>query len=835
MRYISQFAFRNFKSRKLRTFLTTSGIILGVALIVAITVANKNTHNSFNKMFEEASGKADLTISTEGIFSEDVVEEIKKVEGVELAVPSISYRISLLTDKNQKSNVQLLSIDPDIDRQIRIYELKKGNFLSKEDLKSILLTEKFAEQRDIHVGDTIQLFIPKGPESFRIIGLLGDRGIAHLQSGNIGIISIDIAQKLLECQDEITTIDIMAKPNVKVDGLKKILQEKLGESFSVEYPTTKGIHLENLIESMQVALSFLSAIALFVGALLIYNTLSISVEEKLQEISTLRSLGATRAQILKLISYEALIMGLGGSLFGMLAGLGIANLLIKMWSGVMGVEVELVSIPIGSVFAGGFMGLIVTLFAALQPAFAASNISPMEARRVPIKDNNKNFRKLSLAAGLIFLTSGSIIVYRFPGNTFVSSFGIFTLFAGLILVLPITIKPLTSIFLPPIKLIFKNESCLAQKNLQKGKRRTTLVISALVLGLVMTIGVGALCASFKKLSNDYFDTVAEDFIVRCKGPEALMFGLTNEVGIDWAAIDKLQKIEGVESGNPVKFLSTEIFNEETYVIATGSKQIRDFLFHAGDKEKAAKAFKKGGALYVSSSLSERKDIEVEDKIFIKTPQGKKEFEVAAIITHLIPNAVVINYKDAERFFNVKRPDQLTIRMHSSANLTETKNRIKEIADEFGLEVVSGEEFIAETEKRVKAVSVLLNVISGIGILIAALGIINILAMRVLERVREIGILRALGSSRGQIRKIILAEGMFIGLIGGLPGIIFGILISRVLVNSVAKITDATLSYVFPTSSVIAAAIIAIVIGTLAALYPAQKAAKVDIIKAVQYE
>jgi putative ABC transport system permease protein len=298
------FAFRNLWVRKTRTLISASGILLGVAAILAISVMSASTTESLKSFFAQASGRANLTIAEAGTSGEGMpdrtLHRVQLFDGVARAVGTTNRATLLARDK--EVSLAIVGIDPESDVQVRTYTLTNGQFLKRrERTQYILVVDKFAANRQIALGDTVTFRLPNGnEEKFTVIGLLADEGAGHLEGGSVGFANLEVAQDLSERGSRLDAIDVIAQPEIRdsqerLAALKDGLQSLLGDKYVVGFPAATGESVSQALAGLNLGLSMFSVIALFVGMLLIHNTFAMSITERTREIGMLRALGTTRA------------------------------------------------------------------------------------------------------------------------------------------------------------------------------------------------------------------------------------------------------------------------------------------------------------------------------------------------------------------------------------------------------------------------------------------------------------------------------------------------------------------------------------------------------------
>ena len=326
MRSLSALSFRNLWARKARTLLTMGGIVLGVALILATSVATHSAEVSVRKLFEETAGRANLVVTSdspaEGGFSEQALRRVQGTPGVAAAAPLVQTATLLAEDADQVSlvsfinelpvGVLLYGVDPDLDPQVHTVHIVEGRFFDSrvdKDKQVIILTRDYAQEKGLAVGDDVELLVTDGTGRFEIVGLMAKEGLGYSHRGRIGLLPLRTSQWVFERGREIDQIDVVSALGADTEQLKADLQATLGRRYAVNYPAARGKLAEQMIARYAQGTDLASTLALFVGAFLIYNTFSMTVLERTRELGLLRALGATRSRVLRLLLAEALVMG----------------------------------------------------------------------------------------------------------------------------------------------------------------------------------------------------------------------------------------------------------------------------------------------------------------------------------------------------------------------------------------------------------------------------------------------------------------------------------------------------------------------------------------------
>ncbi|TET53385.1 MAG: ABC transporter permease, partial [Actinobacteria bacterium] len=404
---------RNLKKRKLRTFLTLIGVVLGVAVILAVDTSGTSVVKSYEKLINTVSGKSEIEVvsTSPNGFSESTLKKIDDLDDVEKSYPSIT-KYSLLYKGKIKSSRQpfkdkisfvLMAINPSVDRELREYKLQKGHFLD-QDGNDLLIAEEFAKDNSLKVGSVVTVLSKKGPTDLKIRGLLKKVGPARQENGAIGFINLKNGQKILAMDKKIDKADVKLNKGRDIDKAISTIEKKLGSGFEVQRPATRSKDAERLMKSIKIALDFFGLVAIFVGAFLIFNAFSMNLAERSKEIASLRSIGASGLQIIILVLIEALILGVLGSAFGIFLGHYLASAVFSTMSGIYNSYLGEVIISKQSILTAVSVGLLVSIASALYPARKASTTSPIAVFKGHILHKSAWLEKRGWIIGLALIT-----------------------------------------------------------------------------------------------------------------------------------------------------------------------------------------------------------------------------------------------------------------------------------------------------------------------------------------------------------------------------------------------------------------------------------------------
>lgn len=863
---IIRLAFRNLWSRKSRTLLTITGIVLGVAVVLAIAITNESTLASIRRIFDEASGRAHLVITSNSAtgepFDGSTLLRVSRVPGVRQVVPSVSHKTLLAADAAEwglsfsvagtstANDLLIFGVDPAVDRTVRDYELVAGNFLPDDrEAYAALLVQDYADDKGLEVGDDLTILVPESVESLRIVGIIRKAGPGMQNSGAVAIVPIGAAQAMFGLGSDLSQLDVLAEPAIaasprRLEALKSGLAETLGRGYQVLYPAARGAVAAKMLASYQLGLSFFSAVALFVGAFLIYNTFTMTVVERTREIGMLRTLGMTRSQITLLVLAEASLLGSIGSAAGAGFGILLSRGLMRSMGVIAATEITQVNIPLDGLLTSLLVGLGVTLGSASLPAWRARDISPLEALRVTAKPQSVPLGRFGWLVGAALIAVAYLALYRIPFRPEVQypvgATSIFTLLLGATLAVPITIGSFERLLRPALTAIYRGEGRLGASNIRRAKGRTALTVAALMVGIAMIIGIQTLTTSFEVDIDNWVQTaIGGDLYVRSPIPMRDEFGrrlladpaVTAVSPVTFHLVRRTPPNGNPEEADTLLFVAID---PETY------PRVASFVFEdpAADLSAALADLAAGDALLISTTLADRYSLTTGGSLRLETRRGEHDFRVAGVVVDFTSQGYVVNgtRADLERYFGESTADEFILALRpGSAPPAEAERLEERYGRSRHIVVETASDFRAKISNLTAQAFALFDVLGLIGVIIAALGVVNTLMMNVFERQREIGGLRSLGMTQAQVARMVLAESGAMGAIGGLFGTVFGFFLSQVFLLGLQVIGGYTVNYNLPPAALAASLVIALVVSQAAALYPAWRAANVRIIEAIQHE
>ena len=838
-----------FRKHLLRSLLTIAGIILGVALLVAMRTANQSVLGSFNETVDRIAGKAQLQVqSGDTGFPEDVLERVEAVPHVRAAAPVIEASVD--TRLKGEGRLLILAVDFTGDRSLRDYDFEQGDedvvddplvFLAQPD--SLILSRDFAARNGLKAGQKITLDTVFGPRPFTIRGILKEGGMASAFGGNLGIMDIYAAQQVFGRGRRFDRIDIGLKEGVPLGQGESALSAALGPGFTVEPPSGRGQQFESLLSVYSSAMSISSFFALFIGMFIIYNSFSIAVTQRRSEIGILRALGATRGQIRWLFLGESVCAGLVGSVIGLGVGLVLARAITiltgRLLEGFLGVaqNPQQIAIEPRLLLAVASAGIVTSMIAAWIPARNAANLEPVRALQKGsyqvLAAGENRLRRLAavvcLAASLICLA-----LSRY-GPVFYAGY-LLMILAGLLLT-PFFSLELSKLLRIPLRAIRPVEGSLAADSLIQAPRRTSATVAALMLSLALVIGTGGVARSSYEtidrwaseiLNPDLFVSPSESIVAHdFRFPIGMQKEIAQIPGIDEVQAVRRPRIPF--KGIPAMLLVTEF--EKL------SRRIHRTVI-AGDPRTMDAVVGQEKGVMLSETLATRHNMHLGDTLELNTPSGLLRMPVVGIVSDFSNQlgSILIDRKVYVRMFHDDTVD--LFRIYTKPGLAaDVRSAINDrLGHRYRLFVLMNQnvrEYVRGITNQWFAMTYLQLFVA---VTIAVLGIVNTLTVSISDRRRELGILRAVGGLRGQIRGTIWLEATTIGMIGLLLGIVIGAVNLYYELGVIGHdMAGFALHYSFPLS--MAALLVPVILAAAfgASLLPAETAVRGSLAEALEYE
>ncbi|MBI3242075.1 MAG: FtsX-like permease family protein [Chloroflexi bacterium] len=830
-------ALRNLRARTGRTLFTAFAIALGVALIFAGRIVGVATDEVNRQARVSRLAGADLEVShsTRVNFSMRLMSEL-------LAQPEVEATAPLLRARLADSDLTLLGVD--VAQPLRPYELVAGAFFTSPTAEEILLPLGWAAQNGLGVGNTLPLTLLGQTRNYMVIGLLKEDGLP----GGLPAawLPIQTLQTALAAPDETTTILVKLQPNTPTASARESLQAALGTAYVVSSVETGVIDGDVVQQALTgAAIPFAGVVILLAGAFFIYNAFAITLAERTREIGQLRALGMTRGQVLRLTLTEALLVALAGSLVGLLLGFGLGAVIAQQAGAAD------VGVPLDGVLLAVGMGVGVTVGVVFNLARQAGRVSPLAALSATMgtSDTGRGSRWAGVGAVLCLILFGlahwRMLNYWRDSTTAISWFTFFPpliLGGAVLFALPLFTR--AALWLGGrMSARWSASTRLALHTLARQPGRAALTTVTLTISLMLVIFLAGITQG---IAASFVENYASVFA----GYDFALGRTTNsnEVGPPLSPALQADVDTLAAKTEMLRYGSIPVADPNSYPFGVASPSpvyVGDpaFFNHArvfraveGSWDEAARYFAAGPAIAIPEIAARVYHLHPGDKLPIDTPEGKVSFTVA-----VVSNAFILTAEDGARYFHV-HPTLFFFRIPPGAEAEAVRAQARTIATTHKLQFLDDlDSFISSfLDTFLGSILALFGGLTSISGIVAALGIANTLIASVLERQRELGTLRALGFTRGQVRGLVVIEAGLLGFIGSLIGVLGGLAMG-VAAQQLLNAQFTTAGFVPPSGLPLpwGMAAFALVAGpalsVLVALWPADRAASVNPADAMRAE
>ena len=855
---------RHLQLKPVRNFLTLLGVGFGISLFVAISIINHSTQNSLRESVDSIVGKSKITVSAGPTgFDEKYVDEVKNTPGVASAVPLIEARAFFQGAKDSNDALNVLGVDLLQEQSVRNYKTTDQKiiddpltFLNQPD--SIILTRHLAAQKGLKIDSKIRLATSEGSKVFTVRGLLEPEGVAKAYGGSLAIMDIDGARVTFAKENKVDRIDVVPSEGTTVEQLQENLRSRLGPSFSIETPEAQSSQLEHMVKSYQVVLTFFSSIALFVGLFLIMNAITVSVAERKKEIGILRALGATSRSMVALFVSEVVGIGFAGSVLGCFFGRFLASALVTQVTQSMEaqsqtrIDVTHLDFPFSQIVFSILIGTVASVLAALWPALKAAKVHPLETMKSVEESADRGGQKRIhrfMILGFLILAYVTVASYCHWGklNPLLnliekagSVTGIALLGPSLVLFLLILLSRLTRGFSFPILR-------LSQENLLKNPRRTSADVVALLIGLFLVMLISGIRSSFQETVGGWFDQVfVSDLMVSSNGRI-----ITADVQpLDEKIEAEILKIPGVRAvgenrGTGSRLIRTHYHGKIVVIRAldrfSDEYQFKNIAVVGADRVETVKKIYESAepTLLVSEALSQKQKLKTGETVVLDSPTGQVTFKIAGIVKDYTSSegTFFLSRQVYKKFWNDRLVTSFQLRIEPGHSLEEVRSGIeRELGQKYNLMVISNTEFKNQLRQTMDRSFAYTKAIEWIALIVGLLGLLNSLLISVMERTREIGMLRAVGATKAQISKMILSEAVLQGFFGACVAILLGGYVGYLFITyTLSDTLGWVMEFHFPYGSVLPTLVIGVVVAALAGYYPSRRASSLPISEALSSE
>jgi putative ABC transport system permease protein len=825
-------------AHKLRLALTASAIVIGVTFISGSLVLTDTLHNTFTTLVGDVYQHIDFEVRGDAAFTnsgtgaavrnpipESILSSVRRVPGVADADGSVTGYAQYINDGNAVSNAaQAVGVSFDPDARLSPFQLVDGRApTTSRDVAMDLAT---AQKYHYKIGDRVGILLPSSIQRFTITGFLKFGTANNLAGGTIAAFDLPTAQRLFGLAGRLNTINVLAAPGAHRGAVENAIARSLPPGVQVVTGQTvvneETSVINQALSVFSTALVIFALIALFVGAFTIFNTFSIIVGQRTRELALLRIVGASRRQIFRSVLLEAGIVGLMASIVGLGLGVLAAKGLEALLSG-FGVSLPSGSLVFGlrTVVVGLAVGVGVTVVSAVGPARRAVRTPPMAAIVAHGGEQQVSSRRRIIIGGACTVLSIALlgVGLAVPAIGLVG-LGAVGVFIGVGMLAPTVARPMASTIGRPLARLLGIPGRLGRENSMRSPRRTSQTAAALMVGLALVSAMAVFGASLSKSATNSVDNaISADLVVT--GPSG---------GFPTSVVAAVSRVPGVVDTSTVYRGQFEVRGSLSTLTGVSTEHLADSVIlhmEAGSAERSLAS----GRILVDETTAKADHLAVGSVVPVKFAlTGDSTIRVGGIFE---PNALIGSYLVGTGFFlsHFTNPLPIAVLAKTSDGVRAT-NAVNNVLDPYpNVGVQTRAQFEASKVATVNQLLGIVYALLALAVLVALIGIVNTLLLSVFERTHEIGLLRAVGMRRRQVRAMIRSEAVILSLFGGIIGVIVGAGLGTALVSSLRHSQEITV-VVIPFASLVVFLGISALLGLGAASWPARRAGRLDVLAAI---
>src|SRR4051794_4450252 len=844
-------ALRGLFARKLRLVLTALAVALGVTLIAGTYVFTDTINHSFDKIFTQSAKGTDASITpvktidtsnsggTQPTVSRAVLVDVRKQPGVQSADGSVFDAGTILGKDGKRIGaggapnfIASIADEP----RFNSFTIKQGRKPQTAD--EVAMDAATVTKQGWKLGDKIAIVATAPRKDYTLVGTTQIAGVDSFGGAAVADMLLPEAQRMLGKRG-FDQIQASAKPGVTPEQLRDQLKESLPRTVNVrtgqEEARKQSSDIKDNLSFLTTLLLAFAGISLFVGAFIIFNTFSITVTQRMREFALLRTLGASRGQVMRSVITEGLTIGVLGSVIGLAFGVAVAAGLRALFKAI-GVDLPSSGNVIASrtIIVSLVVGTVVTVLSSLAPALRATRVPPVEAlHEGAVPPSRGPSRKVTIAGLVLGVIGVALMVAGLFGSfssnaalSFVGG-GALATFLGIAFVSPYLVRPLASVVGRPFERTRGVTGRLARENTVRQPGRTAVTAAALMVGVALVTFVSIFAAGVKNtITKAVDDNLKAAFVVQNTdgfssfSPTVLrrverVPGVSETTPVRFG----LARVNGVKGDQPVSGIDPKTFNE-LYGVSSGAAAL-DGLGP--------------GRVAVSKKYGDDHDVKAGDTIRLTTSTGRKEaLRVTGAVDDKggLVSALIVTNRQMLTDFGEPKDAFGMVGLRPGTDEKAAQDRIKGVLErQFPeAEVLTAKEFTDDVAGQVNQLLYLIYALLALAVIVSLFGIVNTLVLSISERTRELGLLRAVGTTQRQVRRIVRYEAVITSLIGGVLGIVLGAILAVLFTQ---PLDNFTLS--IPVVTLLLMLVVAGIAGVGAAVLPARRASRLDVLDALAYE
>ena len=776
---------------------------------------------------------------------------------------------------NKTFRLQILGVIPELDKQVRDFKILEGRELTyeQEDRNSVVIDEQLAQSAGLKIGSKFLIQTLSRSQEVSVVGISKALDAsAAIQSGPI-LVQLRSAQRWSRANGKVGVLQVVADPKYPLPKLTSAIEAeleraakepiasdsdsdsdagaeassksknasdiaKLPDRLEIRLPTARSQLTEEITKAPESGLRLAIAFSLIISAFIIYNTFQMNVGERRRQLGILRSMGALRRQLLWMIVREGLWLGVIGGVLGSIAGYFGATILNESTSKLLQINIPQSPFNVWPYVGAFFAGIVVATLGAFFPALRASRLSPAEAMRVVAAGEFGTSRAGWLIFGSVTIVVGVVVqVLSVSGIIDYSHAiaGALIMLVGIVFLLPGIIEELTAVVAKMLTPIIGVEALLARKQILRHRGRSSLTIGTVFIAISTVLGLAStILDNVGNVEQWYQRAIVGDFFIRAAMPD-MNTGATADMPLDLP--EQIAGMPGVKLVDTLDFVNSKVGDRTVLVVIRKFNSPKQDFFDLteGVSSEVLDGIKKGGTV-LGSVLSQRMGIHVGDTIPLETVSGIKDIPVIGVTNEYIAGGLTMYLEEsvAKDLLNAQGLDAIVVRADSSQH-AELEKKLKEICAENSLMFQSYSDLVSIIKGTRDGVTGGLWAVLALCFVIAAFGLVNTLAMNILEQTREIGMLRVVAMTRNQVRKMIVSQALIIGLIGLLPGALMAIWIAYLINLPSYQVIGRDIEFRIYPWLLVGGVVFELVVIVVASMIPAERAARINVSSALQYE
>jgi putative ABC transport system permease protein len=854
---VARLTIKGLLAHKLRFALTALAVMLGIAFLSGTLVLTDTVQRTFDELFADVNAGTDALVrSRDEIDSEfgtqrqrvppTLVPQIEAVDGVKVAEGQLEFYAQIVGKDgeaigNPGMGAPTFGFNWSDVPELNPFDLEPGSRPPRQP-GQIVIDKGSADDGDLEVGDRTRVLTQRGSDPYEIVGIAKFGDADSPAGASVTLFTMREAQAITGAGGQFDDIEVVGDKSVSEDTLRDRIADALRADGvrGVEVLTGAEVTQEDIddihenLAFFNTALTVFALIALFVGSFIIFNTFSIIVAQRIREMALLRAIGASGRQVLVSVLAEAVVVGIVASVIGILVGIGL-SVLLKAVLAAFGFDIPAGGVVVkpSTIIISMIVGTGITVVAAVFPARRAARIPPVAAmREVAVETAVSSVRRTAIG---IFVTLAGVAVLCLGlfgdvsnGIAFVG-LGAFVVFLGVAILGPVLARPLSRVIGWPLPRIRGVTGRLARENAMRNPKRTAATAAALMIGVALVAFITIFAESTKQTINVQVDRAFKsDFVVTPGGFD--FSGFSPEVAREIARSDDF------DASSPLRFNEAEIDGSGEFLAALDADTAND-LFDLDPIDGEFSDLTPTG-IAVSEEAADDNNWRLGSEVPVRfAATGDQRLTIDVIYGTGTREGLTDYALSSDGYlanFDTDLVNQVYANLAPGVSAEEGRATLDRIVKPFpNLEVQDQTQFKEDQASQINQLLNLIYVLLFLAVLIAGIGIANTLALSVLERIRELGLLRAVGMSRAQLRSSVRWESVIIAVLGALLGIAIAIFFGWAVVEALKD--EGISEFVAPPGRLLIIVIAAGVIGVIAALLPGRRAARLDILQAIVTE